>query len=305
MVSRPTEDRGLLLAKAFDEIIQSSSYGTQLKKKPRLERVPRLSLEELSRGVSLDNVPRKERDILLNAIMPPEPEDDERHRLENYSLLLWLTQFKGTAIEESDVFSAAQQVPRGVPDCLRRMLDSWLEYVIRDVIAVVHEAVFGAVMQEIDLAFGARGAPALAADVISALLNATDEHEQVLRQIGLLRRNEAISNLKFKQLRQRVQHACSDQENVSSGLRRWRGGLSETNLYTLALQSGRAAAVLLPVMWCLVAQRISLALREAGSAESRFFPSAVYFRSAFRMWSCPRLMNSTSRTVPFRRSWPN
>jgi hypothetical protein len=111
-------------------------------------------------------------------------------------------------------------------------------------------------MREIDVASAAHGAPALAANVVAALLNVTEEHDDILREIGLLRRNESIGQLKFKQLRQRVQRECSDQESISSGLRRWRAGLSETKLYQMALQSGMATAVFLPVVWCLVAERI-------------------------------------------------
>jgi hypothetical protein len=132
-----TEDRGLALARAFDSIIRDSAYGGDLTRRPRLDSVTRGRLEELAESLSLEIIPRDERDILINTVMPVEPVDDgERNRLSNYSLLLWLTQEKKESVEESDVFAAASELPRSLPDSLRPILDGWLEYIIRDVLAV-------------------------------------------------------------------------------------------------------------------------------------------------------------------------
>jgi hypothetical protein len=274
-----TEDRGLALARAFDSIIRDSAYGGDLARRPRLDSVTRGRLEELAESLSLEIIPRDERDILINTIMPVEPVDDaERNRLSNYSLLLWLTQEKKGAVDESDVFAAASELPRSLPDGLRPILDDWLEYIVRDVLAVTHEAVFGAVMRQIDVASAARGAPALAADVVAALLNDTDEHNGILRKIGFLRRNESISAMRFGQLQERVHRACQEHEATSNGLRRWRGGLSETEVYSISLKSGMAAAVFLPVAWCLAAERISPALRQEASDGHRILSIGSIFQ---------------------------
>jgi hypothetical protein len=66
---------------------------------------------------------------------------------QNYTFLLWLSAAKQALVTEEDVFEAAQVIPDGLPDCLSQVADGWLEYVIRDVLAVTHEAVFGAVSQ--------------------------------------------------------------------------------------------------------------------------------------------------------------
>jgi len=63
-------------------------------------------------------------------------------------------------------------------------LNGWLEYVMRDLLAVTHEAMFEASDAAIDIASAERGAPALAADIVAALLNETDEHNDILRQLG-------------------------------------------------------------------------------------------------------------------------
>ena len=85
-------------------------------------------------------------------------------------------------------------------------------------------------MDEVDAASASRGAPALAADVVAALVDRVDDHNEILRQLGLLAVNESVRKLAFHQIAERVQRTCSDRETVSNGLRRWRGGLSEGDL---------------------------------------------------------------------------
>jgi hypothetical protein len=274
-----TKDRGLALARAFDGIIRGTAYGEDLARRPRLDSVSRRRLEELAEDLSLERIPRGERDILIDTILPVEPVDDaERNRLANYSLLLWLTQNKEGIVEESDVFAAASELPRGLPDDLRPILDGWLEYIIRDVLAVTHEAVFEAVMRQIDVATAARRAPALAADVVAALLDDADEHNGILRELGLLRQNESIRSLRFAHLRDRVHRACQEHESTSGSLRRWRGGLSETELYDMSLKSGMAAAIFLPLAWCLAAERIFPELRKAPSVDRRILSIGSIFQ---------------------------
>ena len=103
-----------------------------------------------------------------------------------------------------------------------------------------------------------RGAPPLASDVVAALLDQTEEHEAALRDLGLLKPGETLVKLGFRAFRQRVHTACVDRPTTARGLRRWRNGLSEVDLYQRALQAGPAAPVFLPIAWCLAAERIAL-----------------------------------------------
>src|SRR5438105_1188234 len=80
-----------------------------------------------------------------------------------------------------------------------------------------------------DAASARRGGPALAAEVVAALLVVVDEHNEALRQLGLLAKNESVRRMPFHQMAERVQRACQDHQTVSNGLRRWRGGLSESS----------------------------------------------------------------------------
>jgi hypothetical protein len=250
-------ERGVPLAKEFDKIIQQSSYGPRLAKKPRLDAILRSDLQELSEGVSLAEIPPGERTILIDALMPSEPIDiPERNRLANYGFLLWLSAAKQALVTEEDVFEAGQVIPDGLPDCLSQTADGWLEYVIRDLLAVTHEAVFGAVMRRVDIMSADRQSPAISAEVLAALVAEPAEKDEVLRELRILKSGESVSTVSFRTVRDRVQRLCRKQDHVANGLRRWNGGLSETVLYDLALESHDAAIALLPVAWCLAAERV-------------------------------------------------
>jgi len=284
-----TKERGIELAKAFDRVIDGTTYGKELGRDARKNRVMRKRLEELADGVFLDRIPAEERNILIDAVVPQKPERGERDRVANYALLLWLAKAKRRGVQEGDIFSAAAVLPRGLPACLLAVLDGWLEYMIRDLIAVTHEAVFDAVMRQIDIASAERDAPALASDVVATLLNETDEHNSLLRQLDLLSARETIKNMDFASLRERVHRACSDRETVNGGLRRWQGGMIETTIYEMALKAGASSAVILPVAWCLAAERIAPEMFKATGEHRRILTLGSLFQIGIEDVILPKL----------------
>jgi hypothetical protein len=295
-----TSERGVELAKAFDKIIEGTAYGKELARDAHKNRVARKRLEELADGVFLDRIPPEERNILIDAIMPQKPETGERDRVAHYALLLWLAKAKRRGAEEGDVFAAAAVLPRGLPACLLSVLNGWLEYLIRDLLAVTHESVFEAVMRQIDIASAERSAPALAADVVAALLNETDEHNTFLRQLGLLGPRESIGKLTFVSLRERVHQACSDKVSVSSGLQRWHNGLAETTVYEMALKAGAASAVFLPVAWCLAAERIAPEMFKASGERRRILTLGSFFQIGLEDVILPKLDEFSRERRPVR-----
>lgn len=189
--------------------------------------------------------------------MPDQPvEEAERRRLASYTLLLWLAREKQAFVEEADAFIAAQERSPVLPTSLHAITDGWLGYVVRDLLAVCHEAVFDAVMREVEGVTEARKSPALACEVVAALVQGTREKDEALRELKILKKGESITTFSFEIVHERIKPACSNQLEVSNGLRRWNGGLNETVLYKLAQTSREAAIALLPVAWSLVAQRI-------------------------------------------------
>jgi hypothetical protein len=63
----------VLLAKEFDKIIQRSSYGPRLAKKPRLDTILRSNLEEHSEDVFLEAIPQIS---ILNLMDEDNPIDE-------------------------------------------------------------------------------------------------------------------------------------------------------------------------------------------------------------------------------------
>jgi hypothetical protein len=252
-----TQERGLELAKAFDEAIKGTRYGKSLSRDPTKSKITRREMKELSETVFLDDIPTRERDILLDAIIPTRPEPGELSRLANYALLLWLVRQNGS-VSEGSVFAAAEDLPEGLPKQLEGTLNGWLEYLTRDVLAVTHECVLAAILSQVDAAHAQRGSPPPAGGVIATLVADEEEHNDALRSIGLLKSRETVAEVSFATLRARIKRICSRDCTVSGGLRRWKEGLRETEIYETALRAGVGAVALLPAVWCLVTERIAL-----------------------------------------------
>jgi hypothetical protein len=208
--------------------------------------------------VSLNELPQREKSILIDSILPQTPiSEPEKKRLSTFAALLWLSAQKQSQIDEYDLFKIAREPPKNVPNVLNSILDGWLEYIIRDLVAVAHEAVFESVMTEVDVASARRGSAALANSVVSAVLDPVDEHNQALRQLDLLASNESVRRITFQEVLDRVRNLCSTRAVIRNGLRRWRGGLSETDIYDQALDAGAGSVALLPVAWCLAMHRVT------------------------------------------------
>lgn len=265
-LNKLSEERGDALAKEFDKALQGSSYHKRLAKRPSTEKISRDELNELAAPLSIVSIPKGERDILLDVLMPPKPLDAaERRRLRNYALVLWLTRENERPIDESDIFEAAQQPPDHLPVCLAVGTDGWLAYIVRDCLAVCHEAVFGAVMRRVDRDAAARSAPALSIEVIAALVATAPEMEEALAEFRILKKGESVDQLSFRTAFERVHNRCRKNRTLSGGLARWDGGLSETELYDYAGSSDEAAVALLPVAWCLAGQRAPRDIVETGA----------------------------------------
>jgi hypothetical protein len=93
----------------------------------------------------------------------------------------------------------------------------------------------------------------------------------------------------FGKLRERIHRACQEKETVNAGLRRWQGGLSETTLYEMALKSGPAAALFLPVAWCLAAERIAPELFKASGDERQILSIGSLFQIGLEDVVLPKL----------------
>ena len=155
-----SKERGAKLAQAFEVCVEKTRYANRLAAKKSILRIPRTEIDELAKRFLLDELPAREATILIDALMPPEPRLNsvEPSRLTPLTILLWLAHEKSAIPTEQSLFEAALDPTANPPAALRRTLDGWLVYAVRDLLAVVHEAVFQATMSEIDVITGERGA---------------------------------------------------------------------------------------------------------------------------------------------------
>lgn len=262
-----TRERGEPLAKAFDKAIADTRYGSRLARKRTLASVSREELAELSSQLSLDRLPRGERDILIGSILPNQPIDSaEIRRLSTFALLLWLAQESNSIPTDVMLFTMAELPPNDVPPELHDATDGWLEYSTRDLLAAVHESVMDAVLREVDVSVSVTRASAKATEVVNALIDRSDEHDEILRHFDLLDISESVRDVSFRQMWARIQNRCSNELPQRNGLRRWAAGLSAEAVSAAALQDTSAAACLLPIAWCLSSIRVRAPGASAGSA---------------------------------------
>lgn len=255
-LNKLSSQRGEALAKEFDKVIRNSSYGSRVSRNPRIKNISREHLGKLAVPLAVEALPRAERDILIDTVLPAEPVDAaEQRRLRNYALLLWLARTKNGSLEENTIFELAQRPPEEMPSCLAPSADGWLAYLSRDCLAVCHEAVLGSVMHQVDRDEARRNAPALVDEVIATLVTPSREKEDALRDFRILKPGKTLGEFTFRAAFERVAQRCSKGRAVTGGLSRWSGGLSETALYQHAELSDEAAVSLLPIAWCLALQR--------------------------------------------------
>ncbi|WP_316219263.1 hypothetical protein [Bradyrhizobium sp. SZCCHNR2026] len=259
-LNKLSDKRGLILAKEFDKVLQGTAYGKRLSKEPTTDKITREELKELAGPMSIVSIPSGERDILIDTLMPQKPlNPSEWRRLRHYTLVLWLTQANERPIEEADIFETAQRPPAELPATLAATTDGFLGFVVRDCLAVCHEHVFGAVMREVDSVFADRASAALSSEVIASLVANTADKDEALREFRLLKPGESVDGLSFRTVFDRVRKRCSRGRVETSGIARWTGGLSETELYDYAATSSAAAVALLPVAWCVACERVNTA----------------------------------------------
>lgn len=256
-----TEERGLPLAQCFGNSIKNTAYAQRLVTDPTINTISRAELAELGSLVAVDNLLPDERDMLIDALIPPDPLPNEIPRLESYAFILFLAAEYGVAPIENHIFLAAHEPPRNLPDIFKRVLDGWLQYMVRDLIAVTHEAVLATVVSEIKILSKSQNGPVRAEMVIRSILENATLQDEALKDLGLLENGETYLDLRFRDLIDRIEAACSNMVSDSNpGLPRWEGFLSESRIYTSALNSGPASMILLPVAWCLAICRTESAI---------------------------------------------
>jgi hypothetical protein len=256
-----TRERGLPLAETVGAQLSGSKLGRQLGAGRDVKSASVADLTEFGELARIDSIPDEERRLLAEVLIPPEPRKGEWPRLSTYALLLHLARQLRRLPDDEDLFLAASK-PRGgdYPGELDPIVDGWLRYGVRDLLAVAHEKVVAAVIDELAAATDEGKTTAKPESIVRSLLGREREHNQALRSFGLLRRGERYRGLSFAQLKARVQGQMSKKRTEEAGFRRWGGELQDFNLIKVLLPAGPESLVLLPVAWLVAVHRTELGI---------------------------------------------
>lgn len=258
-------ERGVPLAKTVEELFGRTQIGRRLSEGRELDVLFRDEVEELAQVAWADEIPDSERECLLNAIIPPQPLPDERSRVATYALLLELARIHhGQTLEEDHLWLETVMPLDRVAQVLAPTLDGWLNYLIRDMIAVTGEAALQGVVETLREVAGPYGTAEDLA-VVTALVSKLDLHASALQEVGLLSDSEDPSTLTFRDLETRVADLTPGQPSAL-GLMRWPGGLDEIQVISAAQSRGAASISLLLVSWILADRRAGAAAREGHQA---------------------------------------
>lgn len=243
-------DRGQPLFDAAERALGRTRFADRLAKEPTSKDFSRDDLREVGEKFAMASPDAEERSVLLEAVLPSHPRPLEVNRLASYALLLELAHRHGRVPRKAELFALALAPDPDLPDLYRPWLDGWARYLLRDMLAVVHEAALEALVGEVERIGTVDGA-----SVVAQLLAREDELDDLLSKLGLSPEGGVRPlDLGLDALRERIR---ADAGTHKEGpVRRWGGQLTEETVIAMAASAGAGALALLPVAWLLVAERL-------------------------------------------------
>ena len=250
-----TRERGLPLANAVNVEVEKTRLGLELGKGQAPDFVLRDELAEFGEAVSFNGTFDLERERLIEALVPREPRWSERRRFQTYTCLLALADIHGSIPNESDLFHEAEASDRRVPEELEQILDGWLRYRVRDLVAYAHEVTMRELVLTLREESGRVGGAVKAESVIRRLMGFVGDQKEALRDLQLVGDDkEDIGTISFSVLNKRCLEACGPRFS-RRGLNRGNGSLRESLIIDVARTAGAGVLALLPVSWCLATWR--------------------------------------------------
>jgi len=247
-----TEERGLPLAEVVDETLAGTAFAKKLRKNPKLLMLSRAELEEVGTAFPIDTPNEREREVLLSAILPAKPRSEgEANRAISYGIMMEIASEVGK-VQELDILDYAID-----PDCAllpkyTKWLDGWACYLIRDMLAVVHERAFAAMVYGLQEAGGDERA-AQGLGLLRAMLGNDAEIKASLKGLGLLPKGRKPLDAPLSELARLVDELTVTKRRGM--IPRWMG-LGEQSVIDVAWDEGIEALAMLPVAWLLAQARV-------------------------------------------------
>lgn len=260
---------GHRLAQQLRKSWGSTALGRRFLDGETLDAASRDDLREFGEACAVDRLLDEERQLLIDTIIPESPNRHAVERVRTCALLLYLSALGNTnssngLVTEADLMSAARQSGQSFPEVLRRALDGWLLYQVRDCLAVVHEAALAEVVSHLN-SEGQGPGGVLGAHVVEELLRYGSTFDRVWTDLGLPGKLGSLDDIRLADLAEAVEAACPDRVVEPGGLRRWHGQLDEWKLIESRRGYGSGVLLLLPLAWLLSDLRAGRGVREKGS----------------------------------------
>ena len=249
-----TRERGLVLAGVFSDSAMSTALGLELSKGSAPESVARSALEEFGQIVAFDRISDAETEVLIEAILPRAPRPEDRPRLQTYTCLLALAEQLGAIPKERDLFNEAETLDRTLPEVFESVLDGWLRYRVRDLIAYIHEVAFREIVVTLQEESKRLSGAIKASQVVKLLMASADDQTEALKDLLLVGSGEHVRALSFRTLNERCINAFGS--SVSQrGLQRGDGQLRESRIIEIAASASAGVLAMVPVSWSLAVWR--------------------------------------------------
>ena len=264
------KDVGHPLAQELRKSWGATALGRRFLDGETLGAASREDLREFGEACAVDKLLDGERRLLIDAVIPESPiSRGAVERVRTCALLLQLSRYRNAEgarglVTEAEFLSAARQLGQSFPEVLRRALDGWLLYQVRDCLAVVHEAALGEVVAHLNSEGGGPGG-VLGTEVVEELLSYGSAFDRVWTDLGLPGTLGSLDDIRLADLAETIETECSDGVVELGGLRRWNGVIDEWKVIEARRGYGSGVLLLLPLAWLLSDLRAGRGVREKGS----------------------------------------
>lgn len=145
-----TEERGLPLAKTINEELKEFEIALSVMPDGTPQAFLREKLKAFGNLFQLRNPSGKERELLIDFIIPTNPSPDETSRISTYCLIMHLCKEATSVIDEDHLFEAvtADEIA-SIPPELHDACEGWARFVVRDMLVAAHEAAVCLVVKHI------------------------------------------------------------------------------------------------------------------------------------------------------------
>jgi hypothetical protein len=251
-----TSELGQPLIEIIHEQVFNTSIVNKIINSKSVTSYARVEIQELGKILSIDEIPANEREKLIGCVLPSESRPDgwgkDIRRVATYCLLLTVAKNNHRTPRASDVLEMAMLDISDVPSFYTEVLNGWLIYLIRDLLAVVHEIALERVVVELS---SNKQKQFKTSDIVREILSNEGEINKSLRNMNLLKPDESYTNLTYSSLLERV--IPNSGPTNTNGLVRWSEMMiNEEQLISELLTHGIGVVGLLPIVWILISHRL-------------------------------------------------